>query len=152
MMNLITLDEDPGKILRRKMPLVDEFEIHSERFQKDIDSMIDAMYSAAGLGLAANQIGLERRVFVILDEKDAPKVFINPYYVMKTPKMIKSYEEGCLSCGPTVRKDIRRHRAVVVMALDRDGQKFRYAPKNKLINIAIQHEMDHLRGVLIIDK
>jgi peptide deformylase len=148
--DIITVDEDVAGILRKKADPVtkEEFTL----VQSDIDDMVDTMYASNGLGLAANQIGLEKRIFVLLGPKNEAIVAINPEYIVRSTKKIKSYGEGCLSCKNAGRRDIRRHRYVKVKALDRNGDPFLINTTNKTTNIAIQHEMDHLNGVLIIDK
>lgn len=150
MKDIITVDEDVADILRKGTDSVTEEEF--ALVQSDIDDMIDTMYATGGLGLAAPQIGLEKRIFVLRGVDDKPIVAVNPEYVIRSQKKIKSYGEGCLSCKNAGRRDIRRHRYVKVKALDRDGNPFVLNTTNKMMNIAIQHEMDHLKGVLIIDK
>jgi peptide deformylase len=120
--------------------------------QKLIDDMAETMYDAPGCGLAANQIGVGLRVFVIdtagEDEPSDLRVFINPELLELDGVQI--WEEGCLSF-PGATEEIKRAERVKVRALDRDGQEFTL-DADGLLAVAIQHENDHLNGVLMIDK
>ena len=127
------------------------------KFQKKIKTlahdMIDTMYANNGVGLAAPQIGENLRMFVIDvsmdDEPLNPMVFINPKIIKKSGA-IKS-NEGCLSF-PQAYVDVRRYKNVMVKALDINGRPFVLEAKNgELLARAIQHEYDHLEGILFID-
>lgn len=117
-----------------------------------VDDMAETMYDAPGVGLAANQIGVMKRVFVIdIASEDEPsdlKVFINPE-ILETSGTL-TWEEGCLSF-PGVMEEIRRAEHVKVRALDRDGKPFELEAEG-LLAVAIQHENDHLNGVVMLDK
>jgi peptide deformylase len=117
-----------------------------------VDDMAETMYAAPGVGLAANQIGVMLRVFVIdiaaEDEPSDLKVFINPEITSVTGT--QTWEEGCLSF-PGVTEEIRRAERVTVKALDRDGKAFELEADG-LLAVAIQHENDHLNGVVMLDK
>jgi peptide deformylase len=117
-----------------------------------VDDMAETMYDAPGVGLAANQIGEMHRIFVIdCAEEDEPsdlKVFINPEILEKDGQIV--WTEGCLSF-PGVREEIKRAERVKVRALDRSGKPFELEADG-LLAVAIQHETDHLNGVLMVDK
>ena len=119
---------------------------------KLIDDMAETMYAAPGVGLAATQIGEPHRVFLVDiaadDEPSELRVFINP--VITKSEGSCTGPEGCLSF-PGVSEDIKRAERVTVRALDRDGKPFELEAEG-LLSIAIQHELDHLDGVLMIDK
>ena len=130
-------------------------EVHkiSAKIQKLIDDMFDTMYSNSGVGLAAPQVGLNYRIFVLDDsgEKEQPKpqVFINPK-IIKKQGAVNSYE-GCLSF-PDVYINVRRCENVVIKAKDIKGRPFTIeATGGTLLARAIQHEYDHLEGNLFID-
>jgi peptide deformylase len=139
----------PDKRLREKGLPVKEI---TKEIQKLVDDMAETMYAAPGCGLAATQIGELHRVFVIdtatEDEPSQLTVFINPE-ILET-KGSTSWEEGCLSF-PTVHEDIKRAERVRVRAQDRDGKWFELEADG-LLAVAIQHENDHLDGVLMIDR
>ena len=117
-----------------------------------LDDMADSMYAAEGIGLAAIQIGVAKRVLVIdLDQKDGkknPRAFINPKIVWASEEMA-SYEEGCLSV-PEIWDDVERPARITCEYLDRDG-KAQVLEADGLLATCLQHEMDHLNGVLFID-
>ena len=116
-----------------------------------IDEMIDTMYKNNGIGLAANQVGYARRMFVMdtSNEKNSPKVFINPV-IEKRGKEKITEEEGCLSC-PNQFADVRRPLYVGLTWICRHGKK-QYKTFYHLPARVVQHEMDHLDGKLCIDE
>jgi peptide deformylase len=117
-----------------------------------VDDMAETMYDAPGCGLAATQLGIKLRIFVVdCAEEDEPsdlKVFINPEIFEKDGVVV--WTEGCLSF-PGAREEIKRAEKVKVRALGRDGKPFELEADG-LLAVAIQHETDHLNGVLMIDK
>ena len=117
-----------------------------------VDDMAETMYDAPGCGLAATQLGIKLRIFVVdCAEEDQPsdlKVFINPEIIEKDGVVV--WTEGCLSF-PGAREEIKRAEKVKVRALGRDGKPFELEADG-LLAVAIQHETDHLNGVLMIDK
>jgi len=115
-----------------------------------LDDLFETMYAARGVGLAANQVGDTRRVAVVDIGKDAPEqlVLINPVLVEKDDET-EIAEEGCLSI-PEIFGDVERPLRVVVQALDRHGEPFRLESAGYQAR-AIQHEIDHLDGVLFLD-
>lgn len=130
-------------------------EVHkvSAKIQRLVNDLYDTMYSYNGVGLAAPQIGVNYRVFVIdtaiKDQPPSPKTFINPKIVKKWGA-INSYE-GCLSF-PEVYIYVRRYTNVIVRARDIKGRMFTFeANDGSLIARAIQHENDHLNGILFVD-
>lgn len=126
-----------------------EIETIDEKLQTLIDDMIDTMHKYNGVGLAAVQVGILKRVFVIdLYDDKGPIVFINPI-ILKT-KGEREVEEGCLSF-PNQFAKIIRPMEVTVEALNRDGKKIKVKGK-ELLAQAMSHEVDHLNGELFIDK
>lgn len=130
-------------------------EVHkvSKKVLDLIKDLLDTMYAANGVGLAAPQIGEHLRVFVIdvstNDEPLNPIVFINPKIIKKGGAVVS--HEGCLSF-PEAYTDVRRYKNVMVKALDKKGRPFVIEAKDgTLLARAIQHEFDHLDGVLFID-
>jgi peptide deformylase len=117
-----------------------------------VAGMFECMYRADGIGLAAPQVGLLRRVFVLdVLPEDAPRVkraFVNPVIVKKEGSAVA--EEGCLSI-PGIRHDVKRAERVIVEAMDETGAPFRMEAEGLLAR-AIQHETDHLDGVLFVDR
>jgi peptide deformylase len=117
-----------------------------------VDDMFETMYKAPGIGLAAIQVAVPARVVVMdlskREEKSEPQVFINPEITWKSDET-SLYEEGCLSI-PDIHEDVERPARVKVRFLDLDGQP-READAEGLFATCIQHEIDHLNGVLFID-
>jgi peptide deformylase len=116
------------------------------------DDLAETMYAAPGIGLAANQVGIPLRIFVVdiaaEDERNDLHVFINPEITEMRGRHL--WREGCLSF-PDVAEDVRRAEWVRVRALDTKGQQFEVEAEG-LFAVAIQHETDHLNGVLMIDQ
>jgi peptide deformylase len=117
-----------------------------------VEDMAETMYAAPGVGLAATQLGVNRRVFIIDiaadDEPSDLRVFINPEILELDG--VQTWNEGCLSF-PGVSEEIKRAERVKVRALGKDGKAFELEADG-LLAVAIQHENDHLNGVLMIDK
>ncbi|MGB5323977.1 MAG: peptide deformylase [Pseudomonadales bacterium] len=115
-----------------------------------VDDMIETMYEAEGVGLAATQVNVHKRVIVIdvSEARDQPQVFINPRIkvIDTTPHC---YQEGCLSV-PGFYEEVERPLGVRVAALARNGEKFVIEPDG-LLAVCIQHEVDHLNGKLFVD-
>jgi peptide deformylase len=120
--------------------------------RKLIDDMAESMYEADGIGLAAVQIGVAKRVIVIdLDQKEGkknPRAFINPKITWASDEMAV-FEEGCLSV-PEIWDDVERPARIKAEYLDRDGKK-QLLEADGMLATCLQHEMDHLNGVLFID-
>ncbi len=115
-----------------------------------MDDMVETMYAADGIGLAAIQIGEAKRVIVmdLSDTRDQPRYFVNPVITPLTEDL-KPYEEGCLSV-PDVFDEVERPSKVKVAYLDYDGNAVEEIADD-LYAVCIQHEMDHLEGVVFID-
>ena len=117
-----------------------------------VDDMADSMYAAEGIGLAAIQIGVAKRILVIdLDQKEGKKnpiPYINPKITWASDEMAV-FEEGCLSV-PEIWDDVERPARIRCEYLDRDGKK-QTLEADGLLATCLQHEMDHLNGVLFID-
>ena len=121
-----------------------------DRIRQLVDDMLQTMYAAEGVGLAATQVDVHERVIVIdtSDTRDHPLVLINPELIARSEEMHVG-DEGCLSV-PQVYDRVRRHARVVVRALDRDGQVFEREAAG-LTSVCIQHEMDHLVGKVFVE-
>ena len=129
-----------------------EVEAVTDEIRALIDDMADSMYAADGIGLAAIQIGVPKRVLVIdLDQKEGmrnPRAFINPRITWASEEMAV-FEEGCLSV-PEIWDDVERPARIKAEYLDENGQK-QILEADGLLATCLQHEMDHLNGVLFID-
>lgn len=114
-----------------------------------IDDMFETMYAAPGIGLAATQVNLHKRLLVmdISEEKNQPLVLINPVFEPLGGE--QEYNEGCLSV-PGYYDNVTRHDRIRVQALDRLGKPFELEADG-LLSVCIQHEMDHLEGTLFVD-
>ena len=114
-----------------------------------IDDMFETMYAAPGIGLAASQVDVHRRLLVldISEDSNAPMVFINPEILAAEGEEV--HEEGCLSV-PGIYAEVKRAERIRVRALDRDGQEFEL-DTDGLLAVCVQHEMDHLAGKLFVD-
>ena len=115
-----------------------------------IDNMLETMYAAPGIGLAATQVNVHQRILVIdvSEDHDQPQVFINPKITVLDPEL-GEYDEGCLSV-PGFYETVNRPQKIEVTALDRDGSPFT-RELNGLLAICLQHEIDHLNGKLFVD-
>ena len=140
---------EPDPFLRQKSKIVEEV---NDEIRSLMDDMVDTMYDAPGIGLAAIQIGIPKRVIVIDlskdDQKKNPLYFVNPEIIIKS-KIDASYEEGCLSV-PNQFAEISRPDTCKVKHLDYDGNE-KILEAEGLLSTCIQHEMDHLEGILFID-
>ena len=120
------------------------------RIQQLVDDMLETMYAADGVGLAASQVEVHERVVVIdtSDARDAPFVLINPELLARSAEMCSS-EEGCLSV-PAIFDKVERHAQVTVRALNRDGTSYEFKAEG-LLAVAVQHELDHLMGKVFVE-
>ena len=120
------------------------------RIRRLIDDMLETMYAADGIGLAATQVDVHEQLIVIdvSEGRDTPLVLINPTITWRSEEMAFA-EEGCLSV-PTIYDQVQRHAQVKVQALDRDGQTFELEA-DKLLAVCVQHEMDHLAGKVFVE-
>ncbi len=150
MLDIVTL---PAENLRKKSKEIDLDFLASKETQKLIDEMIPKMYESDGIGLAAPQVGNNIRICIIGKEADKKLkedlVLVNPTWE-KTSKKKNSDTEGCLSVPHTFGKVIR-YNNIAVEALDRHGKKLSFDAKKFLARV-IQHEVDHLDGILFVDK
>ncbi|MCW5656291.1 MAG: peptide deformylase [Burkholderiaceae bacterium] len=120
------------------------------RIRELIGDMLETMYDAEGIGLAATQVDVHERVIVIdtSEKRDQPLVLINPELVWRSDARVLG-EEGCLSV-PQIYDKVERHAAVTVAALDRAGQRFEREVEG-LTAVCVQHEMDHLVGKVFVE-
>jgi peptide deformylase len=144
----------PDPFLKTKAARVESVD---SSVRKLIDDMVETMYYAKGIGLASVQVGDPRQVVVldVPDEDDRDRVKGKNLMALVNPEIVSSegetfYEEGCLSV-PGVTADVERAAKVKVRALDRDGKPFELEAEG-LLAIALQHELDHLNGILFIDR
>ncbi len=138
---------EPNKILRQISKNVEKVTSNEQRL---MDDMLETMYAASGIGLAAIQIGVPKRIIVIDISKDKkePIFFINPEIKNKN-KALSTYEEGCLSV-PNQFAEINRPSTCQIKYLDYYGNE-KILNAEGLLATCIQHEMDHLEGILFID-
>ncbi len=115
-----------------------------------VDDMLQTMYAADGVGLAATQVDVHERLLVMdtSDSRDKPQVLINPEIIARSVET-KRNEEGCLSV-PTIYDEVERAARVTVRALGRDGQPFEFDAEG-LAAVCVQHEMDHLLGKVFVE-
>ena len=128
----------------------EEVEKFDSSLHKSLDQMFDTMYNARGIGLAAPQVGILKRYTVmdVSEDRSEKLEFINPKIIHKSGKEVG--EEGCLSI-PGYRASVSRATNVTVVAQDRKGDEFELEAEG-LLAICLQHEIDHLNGVLFVDK
>jgi peptide deformylase len=121
-----------------------------ERIRRLVDDMLETMYTAEGVGLAATQVDMHERVIVIdtSDTRDDPRVLINPELVRRSEEMTFG-DEGCLSV-PAIYDKVSRHARVTVRALNRSGQGYEFEAHG-LLAVCVQHEMDHLMGKVFVE-
>lgn len=143
MLDIVTLGD---KILREKASLIIDF---NEEIAELAAKMIEILDTGVGVGLAAPQVGFKKRIFVTKAPGDIARVFINPEIIFTSQDQGK-YEEGCLSI-PGVYADVERPLGIIVQAWNLKGKHFRIEDDDFLARI-IQHENDHLNGVLFPDR
>ncbi len=148
-MAILEIRKFPDEVLKRKALPVEEI---NGKLQRLIDDMIETMYRAPGIGLAAPQVGVSRRLIVLdvgyKDGKSSLITIINPELTL-TDEIIDS-EEGCLSV-PGHIVNIKRSAKVLVRGIDREGKPLEIEAEGLLAR-ALQHEIDHLDGILILDR
>lgn len=135
-------------VLRSRAKEVDPKEIKTPAFQKLVADMVESMYAHNGVGIAAPQIGVGKRLF-IAESAEGPIALINPVFTKKSLKMLND-EEGCLSVPGKFDK-LRRHKSVTIEALTANGDKISFTADDFFARI-LQHELDHLDGTLYIDR
>ena len=145
-MSILTILEFPDKRLRT---VAEEVTVVDADIKTLVDDMLETMYAAKGVGLAATQVNIHKRVIVmdISEDKNEPICLINPK-IIKTSGVEES-EEGCLSV-PGFFETVSRAEQITVKALSRDGESFEMEADD-LLAVCIQHEMDHLQGKLFVD-
>ena len=140
---------EPNELLRKKSQKVD---VVNKSIQKLMDDMLETMYAAPGIGLAAVQVGVLKRIIVLdiatKDEPKNPMYFVNPEIIEKS-KNTSTYEEGCLSV-PGQFAEINRPDSCHIKYLDYYGKSIELNAEGMLAT-CIQHEIDHLEGILFID-
>ena len=146
-MAVLDILEFPDPRLRTVATLVESVD---EGMRALIEDMLETMYDASGIGLAATQVNVHKRLLVmdVSEERDQPMVFINPSVEVLDPEL-GSYDEGCLSV-PGFYEEVNRPRQIRVTALDRNGESFTEELEG-LAAICLQHEIDHLDGKLFVD-
>jgi peptide deformylase len=145
-MTRLTILEFPDPRLRTRAVPVGRVD---DEVRELIDDLLETMYSAKGVGLAATQVNVHRRVIVadVSAEKNAPLALVNPTIVRRDD--VEVSEEGCLSV-PGIYEEVSRAKRVAVRALDRDGNRVELE-LDGLLAVCVQHELDHLEGKLFVD-
>ena len=148
-MSVLRIREFPDPVLAQAARPVDEVDDALRALARD---MADTMYDAPGIGLAAPQVGVSRRIIVVdvewREQDRNPRTYINPEIVTASGTI--KFEEGCLSI-PEYQSDVERAARVVVRALDLDGKPIELEAEG-LLAVCFQHEVDHLNGMLFIDR
>jgi len=139
-------DSEKDRYLRQKAAPVKDI---NDEIRRTAREMIEIMHDGKGIGLAGPQIGLLRRIFVIHVEKDEPRVFINPSIIWTSQEQLV-YEEGCLSL-PGLYADVKRPGKIKIQAWNEKGRAFTLEVSGMPARV-IQHEYDHLEGILFIDR
>lgn len=149
-MELLEIVTFPDKFLKQPTKPVENID---GELQNLIDKMAHTMYAAPGVGLAAIQVGQDKSLIVFDgnpgEDKPSLQVLINPKIIQCEGTVI-SENEGCLSV-PDFRADVKRHAAVLVEGVDREGKPIRIE-RDDFLSIVLQHEIDHLNGTLFIDR
>lgn len=144
----MTVLHNPNPELREQSRLVTDEELKSSGIQTLIDNMLETMKVENGVGLAAPQVGEHLRI-IIVETANGPEAFVNPKIVSRSFAMTDS-QEGCLSI-PGVFGWVKRHKSIKLRALDRHGKAVNMKVKG-FPAIIFQHEIDHLDGILFIDR
>lgn len=143
MMDIYTIG---AEVLRAPAQNIEDFD---SNFKKLTENMFDTMRIGKGVGLAAPQVGLSKRLFVVHIDGNKPMVFANPE-IIETSLELVAFEEGCLSI-PGVYADLDRPEVIRIQAWNERGRPFNLEAQGFLARV-IQHEMDHLNGVLFTDR
>lgn len=143
-LNILEFPDSRLRTIAKPVAIVDD------GIRQLVDDMFETMYEAPGIGLAATQVNVHKRVVVmdLSEDRTEPRVFINPEIEMLTDEM-DQYQEGCLSV-PGFYENVDRPQKVRIKALDRDGQPYELIAEG-LLAVCIQHECDHLNGKLFVD-
>ncbi len=143
MLEIVTIGEE---VLREKAKPIKSF---GSELRILVDAMFESMEMDNGIGLAAPQIAVPKRMFVVHPPDDEARVFINPE-IIETSQEVVSYEEGCLSV-PGVFSEVVRPAGITIQAQDLEGKAFVLKAQGMLARV-IQHENDHLNGILFVDR
>ena len=143
-LNILRYPDPRLHIVAKPVAVVDE------RIRRLVDDMLETMYEAEGVGLAATQVDVHERVIVIdtSEGRNEPRVLINPELVWRSEEMHVG-DEGCLSV-PSIYDKVQRHARVRVRALDRSGENHEFDAEG-LLSVCVQHEMDHLLGKVFVE-
>ena len=148
LMRILTVDTDLATLKQKSKPVA----VVDDALRALMDDMLETMYDAPGIGLAAIQIGVPKRVIVMdlakKDEPPAPRYFVNPE-ILWASEEVKPWEEGCLSV-PEIFDEVERPAKVKLRYLNYEGEQIEEDAEG-VFAVCIQHEMDHLDGVLFID-
>lgn len=146
-MALLPILEFPDPRLRKVAAPVRDFD---DGLRTLVENMFETMYQEEGIGLAATQVNVHKRLLVldVSEEKDSPQVFINPEFDV-IEEELQDYQEGCLSV-PGFFEEVSRPRAIRVRARDSQGESFELEARG-ILAVCIQHEIDHLDGKLFVD-
>lgn len=146
-MALLPILTFPDPRLHKVAAPVTAVDAHVQRIVAD---MLETMYAAEGIGLAATQVDIHQRIIVMdtSEDRDRPLVLINPSITQRSEELVVG-EEGCLSV-PTIYDQVARHARVTVQALNRDGDVFELEAEG-LTAVCVQHEMDHLVGKVFVE-
>jgi peptide deformylase len=145
-MAILNILHFPDARLRKKAEPIEEV---TDDIRQLADDMLETMYDAPGIGLAANQVNVQKRLIVIdiSEDKSEPLILINPEILDKQGE--REYEEGCLSV-PEAYETVVRADTVTIKAVNRDGEPFEFSAEG-LLATCVQHEIDHLDGKLFVD-
>jgi len=145
-MSILSILEFPDLLLRT---VAEPVENVNKEIKALVDDMFETMYESQGVGLAATQINVHKQIIVIdtSEEKDSPLCFINPKLIETLDE--EETDEGCLSV-PGIFEPINRAKKIIVQALDKEGKPFELEADG-LLGVCIQHEIDHLKGILFVD-
>ena len=146
-MPILQILEFPDPKLRK---IAEPVTVFDDKLEVLIEDMLETMYEAEGIGLAATQVDVHKRLLLIdvSEHRDSPQVFINPEIEILENEL-SEYDEGCLSV-PGFYETVSRPRMVKVIAQDSKGEKFEQVAEN-ILATCIQHEIDHLDGKLFVD-
>ncbi|MBD1552899.1 peptide deformylase [Pseudomonas typographi] len=146
-MAILNILEFPDSRLRT---IAKPVEVVDDEVRQLVDDMFETMYEAPGIGLAATQVNVHKRIVVmdLSEDRSEPRVFINPEFEALTEEL-GQYQEGCLSV-PGFYENVERPQKVKVKALGRDGEPFELVAEG-LLAVCVQHECDHLDGKLFVD-
>ncbi|MBL4581466.1 MAG: peptide deformylase [Gammaproteobacteria bacterium] len=146
-MSILQILEFPDPRLRK---IAEPVTVFDEKLEVLIEDMFETMYEAEGIGLAATQINVHKRLLLIdvSEDRDGPQVFINPEVEILEDEL-SEYDEGCLSV-PGFYETVSRPRAVKITAQNAKGEKFEQVAEG-ILATCIQHEIDHLNGKLFVD-